>query len=63
MDADIMAREGRKEEQLQLEAARTVEWLLGFMWFEIEDGSAEERVLYALYSAQELRVVRLEAQS
>lgn len=56
----IRAIDGKPANGMQLEAARTVEWLLGFMWFEIEDGSAEERALYALYAAQELRVVRLE---
>ncbi len=44
----------------QLEAARTVEWLLNELFFQSEDGSAEEKALLAASSAQELHVVRLE---
>lgn len=44
----------------QLEAARTVEWLLNELFFQSEDGSAEETALLRASIAQELRVVRLE---
>lgn len=44
----------------ELEAARTVEWLLNELFFQSEDGSVEEQALLAASMAQELRVVRLE---
>jgi hypothetical protein len=44
----------------ELEAARTVEWLLNELFLQTEDGSAEETALLRASIAQELRVVRLE---